>query len=343
VSDAVPAHRISPRRSVNISDVFATISWTEPLDGATLLDLGTGDGLIGLAALDRVGPGGSVIFCDISHALLDQCREAVHDHSLTGRAQFVNTHAENLTGIADNSVDVVTTRAVLIFVTDKPAAFAAIHRVLRPGGRMTLREPVGSLMFPEPDDRFWGYAIAPETALATRVKAAVADLEDPIYRDAMMNFNDRDLVQLAQTAGFDEVQVECHIDIGPGSVLRPIDLQELLDTAPNPTAPTIRQGIDAALTTAERERFLARLQQAVDDRDAVHRTAVAHCSQPRAVSRRPRPLRTTAHASRRPSERRSLHMHRRDTARCQGRPAFRRRARSICWSGRWPAALASVR
>jgi pimeloyl-ACP methyl ester carboxylesterase len=92
----------------------------------------------------------------------------------------------------------------------------------------------------------------------------------------MMNFDDRDLVQLAQTAGLDEVHVECHIDIGPGSVLRPIDLQGLLDTAPNPTAPTIRQGIDAALTTAEREQFLARLQQAVNDRDAVHRTAVAH-------------------------------------------------------------------
>jgi arsenite methyltransferase len=166
---------------------------SEPLDAATLLDLGTGDGLIGLAALDRVGPCGNVIFCDISEALLDQCREAVDDRSLTGRAQFVNTQAENLAGIADNSVDVVITRAVLIFVTDKPAAFTAIHRVLRRGGRMTLREPVGSLMFPEADDRFWGYAVAPETALATKVKAAVADLEDPIYRDAMMNFDDRDL------------------------------------------------------------------------------------------------------------------------------------------------------
>jgi arsenite methyltransferase len=173
-------------------------------------------------------------------------------------------------------IDVVTAPAVLIFVTDKPAAFAAVHRVLRPGGRLTLREPVGSLMLPEPEDRFWGYAIAPEIALATKVKAAFADLEDPGYRDAMMNFDDRDLVQLAQNAGFDEVHVECHIDIGPGSVPRPLDLEGLLDTAPNPTAPTIRQSIDAALNNAERERFLARLKQAVEDRDAVHRTAVAY-------------------------------------------------------------------
>jgi hypothetical protein len=40
----------------------------------------------------------------------------------------------------------------------------------------------------------------------------------------MMNFTDRDLVQRAQTAGLDEVHVECHIDIGPRPVLRSIHL-----------------------------------------------------------------------------------------------------------------------
>src|SRR5437016_10725831 len=43
-------------------------------DGDVLLDVGTGDGLIGLAALDRVGPGGQVVFSDISADLLAECR-----------------------------------------------------------------------------------------------------------------------------------------------------------------------------------------------------------------------------------------------------------------------------
>ena len=47
----------------------------EPLAGATLLDVGTGDGLIGLGALERVGPGGTVIFSDVSPALLEHARE----------------------------------------------------------------------------------------------------------------------------------------------------------------------------------------------------------------------------------------------------------------------------
>ena len=39
--------------------------------GDTLLDVGTGDGLIAVGALDRLGPSGRVIFSDISADLLE--------------------------------------------------------------------------------------------------------------------------------------------------------------------------------------------------------------------------------------------------------------------------------
>jgi methylase of polypeptide subunit release factors len=44
--------------------------------GETLLDVGTGDGLIAFGALERLGPSGRVIFSDISQDLLDHCRKA---------------------------------------------------------------------------------------------------------------------------------------------------------------------------------------------------------------------------------------------------------------------------
>ena len=43
--------------------------------GDAVLDLGTGTGLIGFGALERVGSDGHVIFTDVSAALLDQCRQ----------------------------------------------------------------------------------------------------------------------------------------------------------------------------------------------------------------------------------------------------------------------------
>ncbi len=246
------------------------------LDGATLLDIGTGDGLIGLAALDRVGEKGMVIFSDISDALLGHAYDAVAAQGLLGRAQFVSTQAEDLSEIPDGSVDVVTTRSVLIYVGAKARAFAARYRVLRPGGRISLFEPINRLMFPEPPDRFWGYEVGDVAELAEKVKASYRRIEDPAAM-AMIDFDDRDLVRFAEAAGFTQIHLECHVDVEAGTAMtKPMSIEVLLDSAPNPLAPTARESIAAALTTEERDRFVAHLQRAVDGGARVRRSAVAY-------------------------------------------------------------------
>jgi len=248
------------------------LALAEPLDGATVLDVGTGDGLIGLAALQRVGPDGRVIFADISEALLERARSAA---GADDRAQFVLSRAEDLARIADESVDVATTRSVLIYVADKAAALRALHRVLRPGGRISLFEPINRLMFPEPDDRLWGYDVSAIADLAAKVKASYAALRDPAA-DTMMDFDDRDLVGLAEAAGFERIHLECHIDIEPFAQLRGLDIETLLDISPNPLAPTLREALDDALSPSERERFLAHCGRAVAEEEPQRRSAVAY-------------------------------------------------------------------
>src|SRR5215475_11672850 len=83
-------------------------------EGETLLDVGCGEGLIGFGALERGA--GSVIFSDISADLLDFCREAATELGIVERCRFVRAGAEDLSPIEAASVDVVTTRAVLIYV-----------------------------------------------------------------------------------------------------------------------------------------------------------------------------------------------------------------------------------
>jgi arsenite methyltransferase len=82
--------------------------------------------------------------------LLERCRQRVASQGLLDRARFVTAQAETLAGVADGSVDVVTTRSVLIYVAEKAKAFASFARVLRPEGRISLFEPINRLMFPEP-------------------------------------------------------------------------------------------------------------------------------------------------------------------------------------------------
>jgi ubiquinone/menaquinone biosynthesis C-methylase UbiE len=249
------------------------LALTEPLAGATLLDVGTGDGLIGRAALRRVGPHGRVIFSDISAALLDAAREAAHDDP---RASFVPTSAETLGEIPDGSVDVVTTRSVLIYVADKAAALRAMRRVLRPDGRIALFEPINRRMFPEPADRLWGYDVAAVADLAGAVKARYRDDRDPAAA-AMMDFDELDLLRLAQEAGFTRLHLECHTDVEPAAHMRAIDLDTLLDMSPNPTAPTLREALADALGPVHRERFLAHMQAAVaGETTPVRRSVVAY-------------------------------------------------------------------
>lgn len=137
--------------------------------------------------------------------------------------------------------------------------------------------PINRLMSPEPRDRFWGYEIGAVSDLADQVKSAFRELEDPAAA-AMGDFDDRDLVLLAESAGFDRVHLECHIDVEPGSLMGATNLEMLLNAAPNPLAATVGESIDAALTGAERERFLAHLQRAIADGRAVRRSAVAYLS-----------------------------------------------------------------
>lgn len=96
--------------------------------GDVLLDVGCGTGLIGFGALDRLGPDGRVIFSDVSPDLLEECRRTAGGDQ---RCSFVQASADELAGVADGCVDVVTTRSVLIYSDRKAAALAEFYRVLR--------------------------------------------------------------------------------------------------------------------------------------------------------------------------------------------------------------------
>src|SRR4029453_17751871 len=104
--------------------------------GDAVLDVGAGDGLIAFGALPLVGDEGKVIFADVSQELLDVSRQLAGELDALDRCKFVLARAEDLAPVADESVDVVTTRSVVIYVEDKQRAFDESQRVLKPGGRL---------------------------------------------------------------------------------------------------------------------------------------------------------------------------------------------------------------
>src|SRR5712691_10928696 len=213
-----------------------------------VLDVGAGDGLIAFGALARGDR----------------------------RCEFVQAPAEDLAPIADESVDVVTTRSVIIYVEDKRRAFAEFFRVLRRGGRLSMFEPINRFGYPEPDGTWMGIEVGPVWELARRVRDRYNEMAGD--EGPMLDFDERDLLELAHGAGFEraDVLLEARIERGALWDAEPPTFDRLLNSAPNPNAPTFAEVLDAELDEEERERFLAYVRPRYEAGETVGRSAVAY-------------------------------------------------------------------
>ncbi|MFL6144599.1 MAG: class I SAM-dependent methyltransferase [Labedaea sp.] len=245
------------------------------LDGARIgaadvvLDVGCGDGLLGFGAVDRAG---AVIFSDVSADLLDRCRQIATGLGCSDRCRFVHTGLPDLAGIEPASVDVVTTRSVLIYVPDKAGAFATFRRVLRPDGRLSIFEPINRFHRDHSPSVLWGFDVRGVEEIAAKARAGYRSHhpED----NPMVDFDERDLIALAEAAGFTEVHLEYRADVGADRA-EP-DFATWLRMAFNPLVPPIGEILDRALTPAELEVFTALLREQLTNGRRRLRQAMAY-------------------------------------------------------------------
>jgi SAM-dependent methyltransferase len=232
--------------------------------GDVVLDVGCGEGLIGLGALELLGDRGRVILTDISEDVLEVCRANANGDS---RCEFVRASADDLP-FEDASVDVVTTRSVVIYLDDKPAALREFFRVLRPGGRLSMFEPINSFGWPEPEGMFAGHDVR-------AVWDAAAKIRDCYGASTLLGWDERDLLRWSEGSGFTDVELTVELRVKPHPVAR-MSWDAILHFAPNPLAPTLQEAMDERLTTEEQERLVAHLRPQVERGDGSSRFASAY-------------------------------------------------------------------
>ena len=250
--------------------------------GQTLVDVGCGEGVVGLTALQRTRASLAVVFTDVSAALLDVARQAAHARGVAAQCRFVQGAAHELAGIEDGSADVVAMRAVLAYVDDKAAALGECHRVLKPGGRLSIAEPIFR------DDAMAAaalrHAIARQPAgaleallpLVQRWKSAqFPDTAESIAASPIANFTERDLLGYAARAGFTQLHLELHIDV---ERMPATAWEAYLDTAPHPWAPPTRQVLAEQFSAAERALFERSLRPLVEGGQLEQTERVAYLS-----------------------------------------------------------------
>jgi arsenite methyltransferase len=233
--------------------------------GDVLLDVGCGDGLVGVGALDR---GARVIFSDISEDCLNDCRSIAGDG-----AEYRLAAATDLGEVA---ADVVTTRAVLIYVSDKRKAFAEFFRVLRDRGRISIFEPINRFGAEERRQSLCFRSVAGVEGFIGRVAAELDRVhEEAGGLDPMIDFDERDLVVFAEEAGFVDIRLNLVVEVTTEPMWDTRNWQVFLDSSPNPLAPTFGEAMAMALTAEEAKQLTAVLRPQVENGLGETRTARA--------------------------------------------------------------------
>ena len=116
-----------------------TLGLTALRPGQKALDLAGGTGDLAAGMAKQVGERGLVVLSDINAAMLSHGRDRLINDGLVANTRCVQINAEKIP-FPDGTFDCVTIGFGLRNVTDKPAALAAMRRVLKPGGQLLVLE-----------------------------------------------------------------------------------------------------------------------------------------------------------------------------------------------------------
>ncbi len=144
--------------------------------------------------------------------------------------------------------------------------------MLRRGGRLSIYEPINRFAHPEPPHLHWGYDVTPVLEIAGKVRSVYERIQ-PFDSDPMLDFDERDLLGLAEGAGFGEIQLELEAEIRHH---RHAKWETFMRSSGNPRIPTLEEAMDQALTPSEVSRFAEHLRPLVEAGEGTRRTAVAY-------------------------------------------------------------------
>jgi arsenite methyltransferase len=216
--------------------------------GDTVLDVGAGLGLLTLAAHERVGDGW-VIAVDPSADALEELQRVAEAAGANGIQLLVGS-AEVLP-LPDASVDAAVLRSVLVHVGDLGAAARELARVLRPGGRLSLREPLNR------DGTYVATAVdwSPLGELGTRVGTLWAEAA---AADPLLGLDADELAAELAAAGFTAIDAAVE-DPGEEWLVTPDSADARLDATGGPSSPSLRARWQAAFAPEEVDALVAHL------------------------------------------------------------------------------------
>ena len=117
-----------------------------------------------------------------------------------------------------------------------------------------------------------GFDVIPIRPIAHKLRAVYEAIQPP-DTDPMLDFDERDLLDLAERSGFFPIHLALEAEITPSE---PRSWNGFLNTSGNPRIPTLAEAMRAALTPDERQTLIDHLRPLVEEGRGTWRIAFAH-------------------------------------------------------------------
>lgn len=176
--------------------------------GERVLDIGCGGGGTTIAIAQAVGPSGEVLGIDISPDLTDAASSRFSDSDISN-IRFLCADAASV-ALADAPYDRLFSRFGSMFFTEPHKAFANLHSLLRPGGRIDLA------VWGPPRDNLWMMEMMGVVRRHVDIPPAIPRTPGPFALEDIDYLN-----EILASGGFSRVNVSAYqglMPIGGGNV-----------------------------------------------------------------------------------------------------------------------------